>query len=397
MDEKILGAVKLDVKKNWHRILSLLLIVVLVYWSANNLSSFQQLTAAIISAALPFIIGTGLAFVLNLPVKFMEKWLVLKVGSYKKWFRPLTVVMAFLLLFLVLFFLVFLVIPDLQKTITSFIEIVPQEINSLIKFGSNFIDNNPEFIAFIQELNLDLNSLQKSLVSFVQTAATEMVGGIVGIITTTVSSIVTVFIAIVFAVYVLVMKEALIRQFKKLVYSMWSLKWANYIVNVGKKANEIFSNYVGGQIFEAFILGTLVYLGMWLFNFPYRLSISVITGALALIPIYGAILGGVVGFVLISVVSLPKAFWFIIFIVTLQQIEGNIIYPRVVGGSVGLPGIWVMFSVTLGGAFFGLVGMLISVPIVSLLYTLVAATVNYRLEERNLVVETDSDNLRPAK
>src|SRR5699024_9200284 len=143
--------------------------------------------------------------------------------------------------------------------------------------------------------------------------------------------------ALIFAIYLLTMKETLMRQVKKLIYSIWSLKWANYFVNVGKKANEIFSNFVGGQIIEALILGGMVYLGMWIFDFPYRLSISAVTGALALIPIYGALLGGVIGFILIAVVSFPQALWFVVFIIFVQQLEGNLIYPRVVGNSVGLP------------------------------------------------------------
>ena len=189
------------------------------------------------------------------------------------------------------------------------------------------------------------------------------------------------------------MKEMLVRQVKKLIYSTWSLKWANYFVNVGKKANEIFSSFVGGQILEAIILGVLVYLGMWILNFPYRLSVSAITGALALIPIYGALLGGVVGFILIAVVSFPKALGFILFSVVVQQIEGNLIYPRVVGNSVGLPSIWVMMVVTVGGSLFGLIGMLVAVPVVSLAYTLVSATVNHRLEQRKLVIETGTSNI----
>lgn len=180
------------------------------------------------------------------------------------------------------------------------------------------------------------------------------------------------------------MKEDLIRQTKKFVYSTWSLKWANYVVNVGKKANEIFPNFVGGQILQPLIFTALIYIGMAIFNFPYRLSVSAITGALALIPIYGAFLGAFIGFILISVVSFSQAIWFVIFNIIVQQLEGNLIYPRVVGDSVGLPGVWVLLVVTVGGTFFGLVGMLVAVPVVSLVYSLVAATVNHRLNRKKL-------------
>lgn len=383
----------MDIKRNWRRILSLLLTVVLIYWAASNIKFILEFTSVITKAFLPFIIGGVLAFILNLPVKHLENWLVIWQKEYKKWFRPLSIIISFSFVVFVLMFLVFLVIPDLQMTVTSFIEVFPTQVSNLIVWVENFIQDNPEIVQFVQEMDLDFDSIQQQLINYVQNFATNMLGNVVNIISTTVSSIVTIFIAIVFAFFLLVNKEKITRQIKKLVYSTVVLDWANYFVNVGKKANEIFSSFVGGSIIEAFILGTLVYIGMKTFQFPYSLSVSVITGFLALIPVYGAILGGGVGFILISVVSFTQAIWFIVFIIVIQQIEGNIIYPRVVGSSVGLPGIWVMVSVTAGGAFFGIVGMLISVPLVSLIYSLIAATVNYRLITAGLEVDYDSSNL----
>ena len=383
----------MNIRKNWHRLLSLLIIVVLVYWAVNNIVTIQSFTNAMTSAFQPFIVGGTLAFILNQPVKIIEKWLVKWKKEYKKWFRPIAIVISFIFVVLILFFIIFLVIPDLQQTIASFIEVVPNQISTFINWFTDFIDNNPEIVQFVQDLDIDLDSVQQNLINYVQTFATNTLGNIIEFVTTTISSVVTVFIAIVFAFFLLTNKEKITRQLKKVVYSIWSLKWANYIVNVGKKANEIFSNFVGGEIIEAFILGTLVYIGMVIFSFPFSLSVSVITGTLALIPIYGAIIGGVIGFVLISVINFTQAIWFIIFIVVVQQIEGNIIYPRVVGNSVGLPGIWVMVSVTVGGAFFGLVGMLVSVPLISVIYSLISATVNYRLETAGLEVDYDSSDL----
>lgn len=383
----------MNIRKNWYRLLSLLLSVVLVYWAVNNIAMIQNFTTAMVSAFQPFIVGGILAFVLNQPVKIIEKWLVKWRKEYKKWFRPIAIVISFIFVILIIFFIIFLVIPDLQQTINSFIEVVPHQLSSFISWFTNFIDNNPEIIQFVQNLNIDLDSLQQNLINYVQTFAANTLGNIIDFVTATVSSVVTAFIAIVFAFFLLTNKEKITRQLKKIIYSLWSLKWANYIVNVGKKANEIFSNFVGGSITEAFILGGLVYIGMVILDFPFSLSVSVITGTLALIPIYGAIIGGVIGFVLISVINFTQAIWFIVFIVVVQQIEGNIIYPRVVGNSVGLPGIWVMVSVTVGGAFFGLVGMLVSVPFISVVYSLISATVNYRLETAGLEVDYDSSDL----
>lgn len=383
----------MDIKKNWSKLLGLFSLIVLLYWAVNNISSLQKGVTYIISAFSPFILGAGIAFIINIPMKFIEDFILRKTGEYKKWYRSVAMTLSFLIVILFFYLLIFLIIPDLQETITSFIQVVPESIRSIINWGNSFIENNPRIIDLVAELDIDINQIQQQAISYVQNFATSLIGGIVNFTLSTINSVVTIFISIIFAVYILSMKEALIRQFKKIIYSTWTLRWANYIVNVGKKANEIFSSFVGGQILEAIILGVLVYLGMLVFNFPYRLSVSAITGALALIPIYGAIIGGIVGFILIAVISFPQALGFILFIIVIQQIEGNLIYPRVVGSSVGLPGIWVMMVVTVGGSLFGLIGMLVAVPVTSLVYSLVSATVNYRLEQRNLMVDATTSNV----
>ncbi len=383
----------MSIKRNWNRMLVLLLIVVLVYWAVNNLEALQTVLNVVGSAFMPFIIGSALAFILHLPVNFLEKKLVKWTGRYRSWYRIVTILLSFLLVALFIYLLIFLIIPDLQQTVLSFVEVVPDAVRRIIQWFTDFIENNPNVVEYVQELEIDFNSLQQQAIDTVQTFATGLVGSTFTFVSSTIGSVVTVVIAMIFAVYLLSQKETLVRQVKKLVYSIWSLKWANYIVNVGKKANETFSNFVGGQITEALILGVMVYVGMWIFDFPYRLSVAAAMGALALIPIYGAFLGGLVGFILISVVSFRQALWFILFILVIQFVEGNLIYPRVVGNSVGLPGIWVLMVVSVGGSLFGLIGMLIAVPTVSLIYSLISATVNDRLDRRNLDVQTETSNL----
>ena len=384
----------MDIKKNWSRLLGLLLIVVLVYWGVNNIGVINSVIALISSAFMPFIIGGALAFILNLPMTAIEGLLTKFTKGYKKWYRAIAIIASFSIVILFFYFLIFLIIPDLQQTITSFIDVVPATVRSIIEWGTNFIENNHRIVDYVQSIDMDINRLQQEAISTIQNFATSLIGNTLSFVFSFIGSVVTIFIAVIFAIYILSMKEALARQFKKLVYGIASLKWANYFVNVAKKASDIFSNFIGGQIMEAIILGVLMYVGMTLLGFPYKLSVSAITGALALIPIYGALLGGVVGFILISVVSFPQAIGFIVFSVVIQQVEGNLIYPRVVGNSVGLPSIWVMMVVTVGGSLFGLVGMLVAVPTFSLVYSLVAATINYRLDERNLVIQTETSNVQ---
>lgn len=383
----------MDVKKNWSRILGLLLIVVLVYWGVNNIEGLQKISSVVVSAFMPFIIGGAIAFILTLPVKFFEKHLIKWTGKYKEWYRMLAILFSFLLVAFFIYMLIFLIIPDIQQTIVSFIEVVPDTVRSIIASVNRFIENNPNIVEYVQQIDLDINDLQQQAINTVQTFATGLIGSTFLVVSSTIDSVVTIIIALIFAIYLLIQKETLVRQVKKVVYSIWSLRWANYIVNVGKKANEIYSNFVGGQITEALILGLLVYVGMWIFGFPYRLSVAAAMGSLALIPIYGAFIGGLVGVILISVVSFKQALWFIVFILVVQFVEGNLIYPRVVGNSVGLPGIWVLMVVSVGGSLFGLIGMLIAVPTASLIYSLISATVNDRLNRRNLTVETETSDI----
>lgn len=385
----------MELQKNWRRILSLLLIVVLVYWSANNLELIKNTSSVLMSAFFPFIIGGGLAFALNIPVKLFDKLFAKYIDSdkHKGLIRGLSILISYVLLILITLSLIFLVLPDLQQTITSFIETVPIKITELIRYISRLIESNPDVVKFMQQLDLNLIEIQQQAINYIQSFATNILTTSASFIATIVSSVVTGFIAMVFSIYLLFIKDDIIRQLKKIIYSVWSFPWANYIVNVGKKANQIFSSFVGGQTVEAFILAVLVYLGMWLFNFPYRLSITVITGVLALIPVFGAILAGVAGFLLISVVNLLQGIWFAVFIIVLQQLESNLIYPRVVGNSVGLPGIWVIFTVTIGGSLFGLAGMLLGVPLVSLIYALVSAQVNHVLDKKGLKDSLNSHEL----
>lgn len=385
----------MEIQKNWRRILSLLLIVVLVYWSANNLELITNLSDVLMSATFPFILGSGFAFAINIPMTLIEKlfFKLDKEKKSKKWIRALSITISYFLLFLLLFSLIFLVIPDFQETITSFTRTVPETITEVVRYISGLIESNPDIVNFMQELDLNLNEIQQQAINYIQGFATNILTSSLNIISIMVSGIFTGLIAIVFSVYLLFMKDQIVRQMKKLVYSIWSVPWANYLLNVGRKANYIFSSFVGGQTVEAIILAILVYIGMSVFNFPYRLSITVITGILSLIPVFGAILAGIAGFILISVVSLSQGISFGLFIVVLQQLESNLIYPRVVGTSVGLPGIWVMFAVTIGGSLFGLAGMLLGVPVVSLVYSLISAQVNHELDEKGLKNALNSNEL----
>lgn len=380
-------------KITWRRVVSLLVLLVVGYWAINNIGVIKQVMNSILAVVLPFLLGGALAFILNIPLVFFERHMTKWFGKYHHWFRIVGILFGFVIIIGIISFIIFLVVPDLQATLGSFISQVPSEINLIYSSVNQYISDNPQIVDTINQLNLDVDQIRNQLFGMVQSFSTGILDTTFSLVSNLVSGVFNTFVAIIFGISILFKKETLVRQLKKIIYGIAPLKWANYFVNVGAEANQTFSQYVSGQVTEAGILLVLVFIGMTIFNFPFALSISVLTGAMALVPIYGAIMGGVVGFFLIAVVDVVQAIWFVIFIIVIQQVEGNIIYPRVVGGSVGLPGIWVLFSVTVGGAFFGIAGMLLSVPIVALCYKLFAATVNYNLKQADIHVTTESRNI----
>jgi predicted PurR-regulated permease PerM len=395
MDQEILERRRIVEKKfTWRRIVTLLVLVIVGYWAINNFGTIKGIVDSIISVTLPFLLGIALAFILNLPLKFFERHMIKWTGKYRIWYRILGIIFGYLIIIGIVSFIIFLVLPDLQETLGSFISQVPSEINMLYNKINQYIADNPQILEAVNQLNVNTDQLRDQLFSMIQSFTSGILDTTLHLVGDLVNGVFNAFVAIIFGTSILFKKETLARQIKKIIYGSMPRKWANFTVNLGAEANETFSQYVSGQVIEAGILFALVFVGMYIFNFPYTLSVSVLTGAMALVPIYGAIMGGVVGFFLIAVVDIVQAIWFVIFIIVIQQVEGNIIYPRVVGGSVGLPGIWVLFSVTVSGAFFGLVGMLLSVPIFALCYKLASATINYNLNKEGIQITTKTNNIR---
>lgn len=194
-------------------------------------------------------------------------------------------------------------------------------------------------------------------------------------------------VGFVFAIYILLSKERLKRHYRKILFAALPVEKANYVLDFGTLTNHIFTQFLTGQVVEAFINGLLFFIGAIIFRFPYGIVISVLMGFTALIPYFGAFIGSFIGAVLIASQSIPMAFFFLIYSVIIQQIDGNIIYPRVVGDQIGLPAIWVLFAVTIGASLWGLVGMVVMVPFVSVFYALITMWINRRLEDKQINID----------
>lgn len=281
----------------------------------------------------------------------------------------------------------FIVIPELTSTIANVGVTIQREIPELLAYAEELFQNNEEIVQWIESIEFNWNKIFEGMVGFFTTGAGSVMDSTFAVARTIVNGVTTFAIGFIFACYILLQKERLHVQVKKIGYAFMPKDWVEIIAAISSMAYKTFSHFLTGQCVEAVILGTMFFIAMTIFRMPYALLVGVLIAFTALIPIFGAFIGCVVGAVLIFMVSPMQALMFVILFFVLQQIEGNLIYPHVVGNSVGLPSIWVLVAVSIGGSLMGILGMLIFIPMVSVVYSLFRGIVNRRLERRNIKVE----------
>ena len=349
---------------------------ILLIWLLNETERVVAVYEFFKNMLSPFVTGVLLAFVLNVPMRGIEN----QLGKIKKRGirRALALTLTLLLILLVFYFLVSLLLPQIVETVLA-----------LVNQAKGLIESNPEFKELLPNnetlQNMDWAALVQKLSGYIgKGGISAIVSGAFNAIGSVYSGIFNGVIAVVFSMYCLARKEILASQAKRLAYAFLPEGLCDKAVRILRLTNQTFSNFISGQCLEAIILGCLFALAMYIFGMPYIPLVSVLIGITALIPIVGAFIGCVLGAFFILVDNPMQAFWFVIMFLILQQIENNLIYPRVVGKSVGLPGMWVLVAVTVGGALMGVFGMLLMIPIASVLYTLLGEITANRLEKRGI-------------
>ena len=341
----------------------------------------------------PLFVGFCIAFVLNVPMRFLEKHILVhpKRPAAAKLRRPLCIVISLAFIVAVLTLIVRLVVPELISAFGVLGQMIPKFLNDALTWLQKWSGENAESLPALQDwlmgLKLDWGAIGKSIISFATSGASSLLGGTVQVASSIVGGITNGVISFILALYMLLSKETLARQFKAVSRALLRERAARRVEYVVSLSARTFANFVTGQCTEACILGTLCWLGMTLLQFPYAPMIGALVGFTALIPIVGAFVGTIVGAFMIGMVNPMSAVWFVVFLLTLQQIEGNLIYPRVVGSSVGLPALWVLSAVTIGGTVSGVGGMLFAVPVASILYSLARTYTQYRLERKEIRYE----------
>ena len=347
------------------------------------------LLAAAVNMAAPFILGAAIAFVLNVPMRRIESSLshVLKKGS--RLLRPVSMALSILLVAGVLFLVMFVVAPQLVRTLLGLQSSIPVFFGEVRQWLEQLFAENPQILINMEQIQIDWQQLFNDSLKFLKNGAGSMLDTTFSAAISIVNGMSTFLIGFIFSIYILLQKENLIRQIKKLLAAFLPERTVEGIVRIAALTSRTFSNFFTGQCMEAVILGSMFFIVLVVLRLPYALLIGVLIAFTALIPVFGAFIGWAVGAFLMLIISPMDTLLFSVVFFTLQQIEGNMIYPHVVGNSVGLPSIWVLVAVTLGGSMMGVVGMLIFIPLCSVLYTLLRDTVNERLKRRKLSVKPD--------
>lgn len=336
----------------------------------------------------PFALGGAIAFIINVPMSFVEKKLFGKKeeqGKRKERFaRLVSLVVTLLLVVAVIVLVMFVLVPQLGETFSSLGNSIATFLPKLQEWVKEFTHNNSEVMNVVDKIEYDPQKIMSWAMGFLGNGAENMMSTTVSAVGSLVSGVANFFIAFSFAIYILFQKEKLHLQMRKIMFAFLPKGKAEATLEVCSLAYKTFSSFLTGQCVEAMILGSMFVVSMTIFRLPYALLIGIIIAFTALIPVFGGFIGCWVGFFMIFMVSPEKAIFFLLLFLVLQQIEGNLIYPHVVGGSVGLPSIWVLAAVSIGGKLMGIVGMLIFIPLASVFYTLFREVVYLRLKKQHI-------------
>lgn len=387
-------------RKNIKKIRGLIIFAALACLALMKFDVICQLILFGFGIIKPFLLGGVIAFVINIPMRFFEtklferqKYSGKKQTAIAKIKRPVSLIMALMSVILVITLVIVTVIPQLVTTVKVLAKEIPVFMEGVLAYLEVALASNPDLqtqITSMQIPEIDWKETIQTVLNFLQNGMGSILTSTFSVASGIASGTVNFFIALVFSFYILVQKEKLGNQLQRTIMAYTKPEVYEWIMKVAGLLNQNFSHFITGQCTEAVILGAMFVVTMAIFRFPFAIMIGVLIAFTALIPIVGAFIGCVIGAFLILVDSPAKAIWFLVLFIILQQIEGNLIYPHVVGNSVGLPSIWVLAAVTIGGSLMGIVGMLVFIPLLSTVYMLLREDVNRRNErERNRIKEKE--------
>lgn len=378
---------------NANRILKLVILAILFYWALHNWAVLVQGLSLILAVLSPFLLGGLLAFVINVPMRWFEKKLQARTHKITALNRALAFMLTLICVASVMAFVILIIVPGMVDAVVSLSKEIPKALNKAQIYMESHLPQIQEFLHInIENIkNMEWDKWSAKIKSLLENGAASGAADLffsgMGLVGGLLSGVTTFVIGLVLAVYILIQKDELGRQVRRFLYAFIDEKKVDKILAIFALSDRSFARFLSGQCLDAAILGLLFFISMSIFDMPYALLVGVLIAFCALIPVVGAFIGFFVGLLLIAVVAPIKALGFVILFIVLQQIEGNLIYPKIVGNSVGLPSIWVFVAVIMGGKLMGILGMLLFIPLFSVLYSEISQLIKIRLGIRNIAAE----------
>lgn len=371
-------------KRNMKKLMILITFGIGLFWLLDSIPTIWGIISHILNLLFPFILGGVIAFILNIPMTKIENFIKSKQNNKKSKLpvRTISIILSLVIFLGAILLICFLLIPELIENIQLLINNIPAFFENIENWLLELVDNYPDIQKQVEDVFKDTTNFNNIMVNVLN----YVINGSLSFITNLISGLFTFFTAIVFAIYMLSQKEYLGRGVKKLMYAYMKKEHVEKIMSVATLANKTFSKFISGQCVEAVILGAIFFCILTILRFPYALIISVLTSITALIPMFGAMIAMIVGALLIAVTNPLQALLFIVVFQIIQQIENNFIYPKVVGKSVGLASIWTLMAVILGGSLMGIAGMIIGLPLASILYAILREETNEQLEKKKIKI-----------
>ena len=366
-------------KKTVKSLIYIIFSAILFAWALKHIPFILGIFGTVLKPMVPLFIGASLAFVLNIYMNLLEK-LFHKIEK-PKIRRAVSIVGALLTLFLGLALVLLIVIPEVARAFESIGEKLPGFFEDAKVWLENLLSTFPMFEESLANVDLSLENIGDTLMDVIMAGGNNLADLTVNIVTKLFSGAMNIILGLIFAIYILADKENLGRQVRRILYAYLPEKRVDQFLGITSLVSDIFQKFVTGQLTESVILGTMFVVSMLIFGFPYAVVVGVLVTITAIIPIVGAFIAMAIGFFLIFVNNPTQAFWFLLLFLVLQQIEGDFIYPKVVGNSIGLPALWVLVAVMVGGGLYGILGILLAVPISSVFYVLLKRNVGNRLED----------------
>lgn len=359
---------------------------IILFFIIKNLGGIFNKVGEIIRLLMPFIYGFAMAYLLAIPLKFLEDK-VLKFMDKKNQYKAkrfISITITYISAAILISIVFAILVPELSRSIYTLLENIPEYINALEEYINNIVIALNLNADMVEELVKDFNSISKYITSIAGTAVLDLFQFSANIT----QSILNIFIATIISIYLLAGKEKFFAQTKKFLYAILPEKTVKYVVELTRSSHKTFIGFLGGKLLDSLIIGIICFVGMKIFKMPYPLLVSFIIGITNIVPVFGPFIGAVPSVIIIFIASPIKALWFILFILVLQQFDGNILGPKILGNSTGLTAFWVMFAILLGNGLFGVVGMILGVPTFAVIYSIIVSMINNILKEKGLSVET---------